>query len=118
MSLNKILVNFSSAIILLFLIYRSFTTFTILPLVAYRWSFLNAYFCLVLVLAFGVAALSLTRHKSLAGLLAILVGSAALAYWWLVICHGAKPIWSDFVWFVIPEILFTSAVVSRWKFTS
>ena len=114
MSSNKMLLNLSKIVIVVFLIYRSFTTLAILPLVSSRWNSTNVYFLLALLVAFVVAALSLTKHKRLASLLAIVVGSAALIYWWQVICRGTKPIWSDFLWFVVPEILFTSAVVGMW----
>lgn|SRR5271154_1727158 len=107
----------SGIALIAYVIYRAFTTVVIMPLVAGLFSSTGIYFGLLLLLAIGTSILSFTRYKGVAGLLSIALGVSALLYWWIVICGRTNPIWTDFSWFVIPEMFFVAAVLSRWLLT-
>jgi len=71
-------------------------------------------FAIELLLGLISLILSLRKHHMASFAAACLLGFAALAYWWFVICRGSNPIWSDFEWLTIPDFLFIAAVLLRW----
>jgi hypothetical protein len=112
--MKKIFLGLSSAIMIAYTIYRTFTTIVILPFVASSGSPSTIYFLLLVLFAVGITALSFTRRRGLAASLASVLGLIAFFYWWVVICRGSVPIWSDLYWFVIPEVCFALAGICKW----
>jgi hypothetical protein len=106
--------GFASAIMIVYTLYRFITTVVFLPLAGPRWGSAGVYFLMLVLLAVATTTLSFTRHKGLAAIVASALGPIGLAYWWFVICHGATPIWSDFFWFVVPEVCFSLAGICKW----
>lgn len=113
--MRKIVVFLCGLISIAYVIYRAFTTFVILPLVAGPFSSQNLYFGFSILVAIGIAILSFTRHKGIAGTMAIVFGITTLVHWFLDV-RRADPvwIWSDFVWFVVPEMFFVFAIICHW----
>jgi hypothetical protein len=103
-----------SAGMVLYVLYRAFVTFLIMPLTTSFWSLNGAYFVVLVLIAVASTVFSLTRLRILGASLAVLVGLAALSYWWFAICRMTYPIWSDFGWFVAPELGFSLAGICRW----
>jgi len=112
--MKTILTGLSSAVMVVYVMYRAFTTLVILPFVASPLSSSGIYFLSTILLATLITGLSLTRRNRVAFVLASLLLFAALFYWWLVICRRSTPIWPDFFWFVVPETCFAIAVLCRW----
>ncbi|WP_348269681.1 hypothetical protein P8936_15200 [Edaphobacter paludis] len=112
--MKNIFAGLSSAVMIIYTIYRAFTTSVILPFVASSASRSGMYFLLLVLSAAGITALSFTTRKGLAASLACGLGLIALFYWWVVICRGSVSIWSDFYWLVIPEACFALAAVCKW----
>lgn len=104
-------------VIIIYLGYRVFTTFAILPFVASPLSSSSLYFVAMLSLAIGITVISFLRRDALATVLAIVLCLAAFAYWWVAICRMSSPIWADFGWFVAPEIGFGIAILIRYMLT-
>jgi hypothetical protein len=103
----------ASVVLVLYLTYRVFTTFLIMPLVVEPQSLGEFYFVAIFVFALVIAALSFRASSSVVVSLAGLFASIAFLYWWVIVCRRAAPIWSDFCWLVVPEVCFAVAVVGR-----
>jgi hypothetical protein len=97
------------------MIYRVSTTLVFLPFTAPLWSSTGIYFVLLVLLAIGATALSFTRRKWVTALLASALGLIALSYWWVISCKAQAPIWSDFIWGVVPELCFSFAGICKWS---
>ena len=108
------ILNLSSAVMVFYLLYRAFTTLVLLPFAGSLKSSTGAYFIALVLLAVGATALSFTKQKGVAALLASTVVSIAIIYWWVVICRASAPIWSDFYWLVVPEFCFALAGICKW----
>jgi hypothetical protein len=72
------------------------------------------YFLLLVLLAAGATALSFTRRKGVAASLASVVGIMALCFWLFIICTAPWRTWSNFIWFVVPEVCFSLAGLYKW----
>jgi len=112
--MKSILAGLCSIAIIGYVVYRSFTTLMILPFVASGGSASGIYFLLLLLLAIGIVVLSFMKRGGVASALTLILCVTSLLYWWVVICRRSNPIWTDFGWFVVPEIFFASAVLTRW----
>jgi hypothetical protein len=97
------------AFMVIYVIYRVFVTFLILPLAGTLWSLSGIYFVVLVLMASASIVLSFKGRQALSVSLAVLVGLAGLSFWWFVICRSNHPIWSDFGWFVVPEVGFSLA---------
>jgi DMSO/TMAO reductase YedYZ heme-binding membrane subunit len=113
-SMKNIFAGLASAVMIVYTIYRAFTTIVILPFVATSGSRSDIYFLLLVLLAAGITALSFTKRRGMAASLAAALGLVALFYWWVVICRASVPIWSDFFWLVVPEACFSLAGLCKW----
>jgi len=109
----RVLSGFATAILLVFVAWRTVWMVFIMPLAA--GPDLKAYLPYIaeILLALTSIALSIVKRHVLAFLVASALTAAAAAYWWFVVC-GDTPIWSDFRWLVVPEFVFVSAVLVRW----
>jgi hypothetical protein len=112
--MRNILVGLSSTVMIAFTIYRAFTTIVIMPFVSSFGSASGIYSLLFVLLAAGITALSFTRRRGVAASLASALCFVALFYWWVVICRASVPIWSDFLWLVLPEVFFSLAGLCKW----
>jgi hypothetical protein len=104
---------FANFVLIAYLVYRAFTTFLIMPLVALPWSLSGAYFVVLFVFAVAIAVMSFRGTGYVVVPLAGVFAAIALSYWWLIVCRGGAPIWSDFGWLVLPEVCFAAAAVCR-----
>jgi hypothetical protein len=89
-----------------------------LPFTAPLWSPDGIYFVLLIVLSMTSIVLIFKGLDVLSAWLAVFVGFVAVLYWWFAICRGSRPIWSDFGWFVVPELGFSIAGLGRWAIDS
>ena len=110
---NWIAVLFT-ALMVIYVVYRAAVTALFLPLTAPPWSPTGLYFVSLVLAAIASLVFSSRGSKVLSAWLAILVGLAAASFWWFVICRTIRPIWSDFGWFVIPELVFSIAGICKW----
>ena len=107
----------SLAVMVIYTAFRLFTTAVFLPLTATPSSDPTGYaysLSLVILAITSTVLSSISRVKAAAGI-AIIVGLASVLFWWIIVCNRSVPIWSDFNWFVVPEITFALAAVSRWR---
>lgn len=112
--MRSILVALTSVIMAAYVLYRCFTTLVILPFTGSLFSQDGFYFLLLILLAAGATALSFTRRKGIAASLAAVVGLVALGSWCRVIFVAPVWTWSNFIWFVVPEVCFSLAVLFNW----
>lgn len=112
--MKNIVAVLSSAVMVIYTLYRAFTTLVILPFSGSLKSSTGIYFLLLVFGAAGATALSFTKRRGIAASLAAVLGLVALLYWWVVICRTSVPIWSDFYWLVVPEVCFALAGLSKW----
>jgi hypothetical protein len=103
-----------TAVMIVYTMYRAFTTLVILPFTGPLKSSTGIYSFVIVMAAAGITALSFTRQKGMAASLAFALSLISLAYWWVVICRATTPIWSDFYWLVVPESCFALAGVCKW----
>ena len=112
--MRDILIALTGVIMGAYVVYRGFTTLVILPFTVPLFSPGGVYFLLLVLLAAGATVLSFTRHKGITASLAAVVGLVAFGSW----CHDifVAPVWtwSNFVWFVVPEVSFSLAVLFSW----
>jgi hypothetical protein len=90
-------------------IYRTLVTLLILPLAGPLWSVTGIYFVVLVLVAIASIVFSFKKRQVLSMSLAALVGVAGLSFWWFAISRSNHPIWSDFGWFVVPEMGFSLA---------
>jgi hypothetical protein len=112
--MKSIFLALLGVIMALFVVYRGFTTLVILPFTVPLFSPGGVYFLLLVLLAVGATMLSFTRRKGIAALLAAVVGLVALGSWCRVIFVAPVWTWSNFVWFVVPEVCFSLAGLCKW----
>jgi len=112
----QILNGFALVIMIGYLLYKGFTTIVFLPFAAGGSFGAYIYPVFVICLALACTVLSILRYQLAASCVAAVITIAAFSYWGFVISHGTKPIWSDFRWFVIPEICFAAATFGRSAF--
>jgi hypothetical protein len=112
--MRNILVALTSVIMVAYVLYRSFATLVILPLTESLFNKDGFRFLLLILLAAGATALSFTRRKGIAASIAAVVGLLALGLWCRVIFVAPVWTWSDFIWFVLPEVCFSLAVLTNW----
>jgi hypothetical protein len=91
-----------------------FATLVILPFTMSPLSPGGFYFLLLVLLAAGATVLCFTRRKGIAASLAAVVGLLALVSWCRVIFVAPVWTWSNFVWFVVPEVCFSLAALCNW----
>jgi hypothetical protein len=113
-SMKSIFSGLSSAVMIVYTIYRTITTLVFLPFAGSLGSTTGIYFLLLVLLAAGTTALSFTKRKGMTASLASMLGLVAILYWWFVICRASAPIWSDFYGLVLPEMSFALAGLCRW----
>jgi hypothetical protein len=113
-SMKAVLIILSSALMPAYVTYRAFATFVILPLSALLPSPIGIYFVLLTLIAAVATVLSFTRRKGMAATPAAIVGLVPLCRWFYII-HTA-PVWTRtiFIWFVVPEVCFSLAGLSKW----
>lgn len=104
----------ASLIMVVYVLYRAFTTLVILPFTEPLLSSGGIYFLFLVLMAIGATALSFTGRNGISASLAALVGLLALGSWVRVIFFA--PAWtrSNLVWFVVPEICFCIAGLCKW----
>jgi hypothetical protein len=112
--MKSVIFSISSAVMVLYTLYRAFTTLVFLPFAGSLRSSTGAYYLALVFLAVGATALSFTTQKGLAASMASSVGPIAVIYWWVFICRTSAPIWSDFYWLVVPELCFALAGICKW----
>jgi hypothetical protein len=112
--MKSIFLALSSVIMAAYVVYRCFTTLVILPFAEPLMSRSGIYFLLLVLLAAGATALSFTPRIGMAASLASVVGIMALCFWLFVICTAPWRTWSNFVWFVVPEVCFSLAALCKW----
>ena len=113
--MRDLLVAFTNVIMASYILYRGFTTLVILPFTASLFSPRSVYFLLLILLSACATVLSYTRHKGIAASLAALVGLVALGSWCRDIIVAPVWTWSNFKWFVVPEVCFSLAVFFSWS---
>ena len=112
--MKNVLSGLSSAVMVLYSLYRACTTLVFLPFAGSLGSLTGKYFLVLVFLAVGATALSFTSWKGVAASLASSLGLIAAIYWWVFICRTSIPIWSDFYWLVVPEVCFALAGICKW----
>jgi Na+/melibiose symporter-like transporter len=100
--------------LVLYVVFRAFTTLVIMPFAVAAWDPTSIYFLTLLMVTVLTTILAFTRLRGATAVLALVVTAASLCFWWLVICNRGKPIWSDFKWTVVPEVCFGCAALLRW----
>jgi hypothetical protein len=112
--MENIVATLASLIMVVYVLYRTFTTLVILPLTEPLLSLGGICFLVLVLIAIGATGLSFTRRKGIAASLAAVVGLLALGSWVRVIF--VAPVWmrSNLVWFVIPEVCFCIAGLCKW----
>lgn len=111
--MKSLLVALSSAIMAAYVVYRGVTTVVFLPFTTSLFSPTGVYFLALSLVAAGTTALSFTRRKGIAAVLATIIGISALSFWGFVIA-GPWRTWSEFVWLVVPELCFLAAGLCKW----
>jgi hypothetical protein len=112
--MKNFLAVLSSMIMIAYVAYRAFTTFLILPLSEPLLSPDGMYFLLLVFVATVSTVLSFTSRNGLGASLAAVVGIAAFCFWVFVIIRSPWRTWSNFVWFLVPEVCFTLAALCKW----
>ena len=112
--MKDIVAIFASLIMVVYVLYRTFTTLVILPLTEPLLSSGGIYFLFLVLIAMGATVLSFTRRKGIAVSLAAVVGLLALGSWVRVIF--VAPVWTrtNLVWFVVPEVCFCISGLCKW----
>jgi len=93
--MRKVLELSLIALMVIYVIYRAFVTFVILPFAGPLWTLTGIYFVLLLAIATASIVFRFRKRQVLSMSLAALVGFAGLSFWWFGICQSHDPIWSD-----------------------
>jgi len=112
--MKNIFSGLSSAVMIIYMLYRVFITLVFLPLAGSLRGPTGIYFLSLVLLAALAIGISFTKRKIVAASLASSLGLVAIFYWWFFICRASVPIWSDFYWFVVPEMCFALAGFCKW----
>jgi hypothetical protein len=112
--MKSLFVVLSSVVMAAYVLYRGFTTFLILPFTEPLLSPDGMYFLLLVFVAAISTILSFTPRRGGAASLAAVVGIAALCFWVFVIFRSPWRTWSNFVWFLVPEVCFALAGLCKW----
>jgi hypothetical protein len=112
--MKSVIFVISSMMMIAYVMYRGFTTFFILPLVASPFSPIGIRAILLTLFAAGVTVLSFTRWQKIATCLAAMVGLVALGLWFRITL--VAPVWTRnyLIWFVLPEVCFSLASLCKW----
>jgi hypothetical protein len=105
----------TSVVMIVFTLYRGFTTIIFLPFVASFRNHIWIYFLLLVLIAFVTTVLSFTRYRGMSALLCLVIALMALSSWMFDIHNNPVRIWLDFLWFVLPEACFSLAGICKWR---
>jgi len=116
--MKNVSVGLLIAVMICYVAYRAFTTLVFLPFAGSIWSADGVYFLSLVLLSVVAITLSFKDRDGMAAILGSVVGLAALVYWSTIFHRTQVGMWSDFMWFAVPEICFSLATITKWRVCS